>query len=83
MVGFVNSLQFISLSSGGIDTSGANWQSTTLADQNASEDNAVISSGDKEEYVLVGAISQEPRLGRWMRHKEGVKNGAVVVHLSS
>ena len=33
------------------------------------------------EIVLVAAIGQEPRLGRWIRLKEGVKNGALVVHL--
>jgi hypothetical protein len=31
--------------------------------------------------VLAAAVSQEPRLGRWMRIKEGVRNGLLVAAL--
>lgn len=36
---------------------------------------------DKKEILLVAAVAQEPRLGRWITKKEGAKNGVFVVHL--
>lgn len=35
----------------------------------------------KQDIILAAAVSQEPRLGRWMRQRDSVKNGALVVHL--
>ena len=42
-----------------------------------------VGSGKRKEILLVAAVGQEPRLGRWMRVKNGVKNGALIVHLRS
>lgn len=36
---------------------------------------------DKREILLVAAVAQEPRLGRWMSVKKGVKSGVFVAHL--
>lgn len=67
VAGFINSMQFISLPAGSIDSS--SWSDTTTA------------SKSKQDIVLVAAVSQEPRLGRWIRNKEA-KNGALVIHLT-
>lgn len=36
----------------------------------------------KQSILLVAAVGQEPRLGRWMRIKDDVKNGALAVVLN-
>jgi ribosomal RNA-processing protein 9 len=78
--GFVNSMQFISVPSGTVQSS--SWSTTVAEGTEDSADSRGKVAGDKQDLLLVAAVSQEPRLGRWMRLKEGVKNGALIVHLT-
>lgn len=41
---------------------------------------SLSTADDKPQIVLAAALSQEPRLGRWMTRKDG-KNGLLVAHL--
>lgn len=64
--GFINALQILSLPAG----------TTPLG--------AVAGAGaetdDKSQIILTAAVSQEPRLGRWLTQKD-VKNGILVAVL--
>lgn len=49
-------------------------------------DSATATNGNKAQakgqtMILAAAVSQEPRLGRWMRVKQGVRNGLLVAAL--
>lgn len=39
-----------------------------------------LATSEKNQIILVAAVSQEPRLGRWMTTKDA-KNGVFVAHL--
>lgn len=67
--GFINSLQLLSVPPSSIE--GTEWQEPVKD----------INGTAKTEILLVAAVSQEPRLGRWMTMKKGVKNGVLVAHL--
>lgn len=66
--GFVNSLQLSSL------------PYETISHASLPESGEKESTNAKSEIVLVAAVGQEPRLGRWMRDKL-VKNGVLVARL--
>ncbi|ORY21246.1 WD40-repeat-containing domain protein [Naematelia encephala] len=76
VAGFVNALEILSVPSTSMDSS--SWTQSSVSD--APEDTEG-SAKSKTEILLVAAVSQEPRLGRWMRIKDGVKNGAFAAHI--
>ncbi|KAK4683996.1 ribosomal RNA-processing protein 9, partial [Tremellales sp. Uapishka_1] len=65
--GFVNGLQLLVLPSGSVDSTALSTSTTPT-------------SSSKKEIVLVAAIGQEPRLGRWLCDKTA-KNGVLVLRL--
>jgi ribosomal RNA-processing protein 9 len=73
--GFINALHFLSLPSSSNDST--SWDGTPKATETESEEKFE----EKQKLVLVAAVAQEPRLGRWIRLKDGVRNGAFLVHL--
>ena len=87
--GIINSVQLLSVPSSSIDSS--SWPPSRSEEEEedpiqlpiemrqAEEDGTAVRP--KKEILLVAAVGQEPRLGRWMRIKDSVKNGALVVHI--
>ncbi|ORX35926.1 putative Pre-rRNA processing protein associated with U3 snRNP [Kockovaella imperatae] len=76
--GFVNALQILSLPSASV----VSGQWAVVDSSFPTEQIAADIKGDKQ-ILLVAAIGQEPRLGRWMRSRDGVKNGLLAVHIRS
>ncbi|WVN91081.1 uncharacterized protein L203_106328 [Cryptococcus depauperatus CBS 7841] len=76
--GFINSLQLISLPTGTVASFSPSLipNDSINFDPKSKEDQRTF----KTEIVLVAAVGQEPRLGRWMRDKE-IKNGVVIGRL--
>jgi ribosomal RNA-processing protein 9 len=80
--GFVNGISLLALPEASVDSS--KWpsdrpptpQSPTLAPTDG-----VRGQREKQEIMLIAAVAREPRLGRWMRSEEGVRNGVFVAHL--
>lgn len=81
--GFVNSLQLITPSAGQVDFTRFRSDSLPLTNGHAAEPSASEESDAKLGLLLVATVSQEPRLGRWMRLKrtDGARNGVVIAHL--
>lgn len=95
--GFVNALQILSLPTTSIDPSTWRGGISNGHKDHELDDNDGYSREHGEridnenplpnpirtprEILLVSAIGQEPRLGRWMRIKDNVRNGAFVAHL--
>lgn len=84
--GFVNSLQLLTPSVSLVDFS--RWRAsdnlpkrTTTFDEQPQPKALVEKKDTKTTLVLIASVAQEPRLGRWMKLKEGVRNGVVVAHL--
>ncbi|WVQ79836.1 hypothetical protein IAT38_001936 [Cryptococcus sp. DSM 104549] len=69
--GHVNSLQILALPTGTVS------HDALTAPESA---NAETEKKGKSEIILVAAVAQEPRLGRWLRDK-GAKNGVLVARL--
>ena len=61
-LGYINSLQLISPS---------------LRSSEPQSQRAAAGKKDEKSLVVVASVAKEPRLGRWMRIKEG-KEGAIV-----
>lgn len=94
-LGFVNSLQLTAVNAGIIDSNQWNKEkASTIEDapedvdvDMQSEVAAPVATRSRAkpdpDYLLVAALSKEPRLGRWMDVKsvKGVKNGTLIVHL--
>ena len=56
------------------------------AESEEAGDNAAVRKSGKEDkekrvILLVAAVAQDPRLGRWITKKEGAKNGVLVAHV--
>jgi len=83
VAGVVNALQILSLSATSVDST--TWQSSPKeipAPIVPDEDTEPAPpTRARREILLVAAVGQEPRLGRWMRIKDGVRNGAAIAHL--
>lgn len=88
--GFVNSLQFVSPPRDSLHD--YSWAQPDNAQKDAhpepvpqtngsTEPHPVAARGQAESLLLVAGMGQEPRLGRWMRLKEGAVNGARVFAL--
>lgn len=86
--GVVNSIQILSVPAASVDSS--TWKESDTASDSGAGVNGRYGNGvsghtagekDSGEILLVAAVAQEPRLGRWMTVKEGVKNGVFVAHL--
>jgi ribosomal RNA-processing protein 9 len=78
--GFINALHFISLPTTSIHSS--DWQrsgSVDIATPDADDSEKKVQA--KQSMVLAAAVAQEPRLGRWIRLKDGVRNGAFLIHV--
>ncbi|WVR04847.1 hypothetical protein IAU60_001859 [Kwoniella sp. DSM 27419] len=71
--GFVNALQILSFPTGTITPS-------SLVSSEETPETVTEGKKAKSEIYLVAAVSQEPRLGRWMTDKSA-KNGVVVSRL--
>jgi ribosomal RNA-processing protein 9 len=74
--GFVNSIQLLSVPASSVISH--QWTGDVAPD--TSEDQH-RKDKDKREVLLVAAVATEPRLGRWMSERKGVKSGVFVVHL--
>ena len=74
--GFVNDIELLALPHGSLNPAAVGMPEVQ-------EPEAEVKRGKTKatQIVLAAAISQEPRLGRWMRLKEGVKNGALIAVL--
>ena len=95
VAGFVNGLQMLSVQTAKLDLQafsdssaaaaiGGGGDAAAAANGDADADEAT--DGNKAQVkgqtmVLAAAVSQEPRLGRWMRVKQGVRNGLLVAAL--
>ncbi|KAJ9120227.1 hypothetical protein QFC22_003127 [Naganishia vaughanmartiniae] len=90
--GVVNSLQLLAVPHGNINTS--SWQKQTQEDQMDVEEDAGSNAGDQvvapsrrakmpADVLLVASVAREPRLGRWIKVKNGAKNGTLVVNLGN
>jgi ribosomal RNA-processing protein 9 len=78
--GFVNSLEIIAPPASQVDFT--HWRaSRTPADDEDVKQVKAATAREATTLLVVGAVSQEPRLGRWMTLKEGVRNGVVLAHL--
>ena len=90
-LGFVNSLQLLTppRDTALTHTWGYSLESSTLLERggevSTTEGNGKLKfplGRARDEVLLVAALAQEPRLGRWMRvHGQGEKNTALVVAL--
>ncbi|KAG6877174.1 hypothetical protein C0992_010647 [Termitomyces sp. T32_za158] len=79
--GVVNSLQLLSPPSEFFERS--TWINPSTTDSNPQEDaSAPRRKGGAQPFLLVAAVGQEHRFGRWLNLKEGVVNGTIVVALS-
>jgi ribosomal RNA-processing protein 9 len=77
--GFVNSLQLISAPAGAFTS--ASWAVSQGRESSAAKETSSLASKSST-VLLVAAMGQEHRFGRWMKLKgDGVVNGAMVVAL--
>lgn len=90
--GVVNSLQLLSVPHGKLRTD--DWQKLSSATNgmDEGENGGVPEEGVEKirqpkrarvpaDLLLVAAVGREPRLGRWIKVKDGAKNGTLLVHL--
>lgn len=83
--GVVNSLQLLAVPHGKLKTD--DWQRVVPeSDGMDVEDNSAAEKPSKRaripaDVLLVAAMGREPRLGRWIKVKDGAKNGTLLVHL--
>lgn len=87
--GVVNSLQLLAVPNGKLTTD--DWQKlSTVVDGMDEEEDGVAAAGKTRQpkrakipadILLVAAVGREPRLGRWIKVKDGAKNGTLLVHL--
>ncbi|KAF8717373.1 WD40 repeat-like protein, partial [Rhizoctonia solani] len=85
-LGFVNSLQLVlpPRDTALTHTWGINSEpgSTLTANGDSENPPKLLPGRTRDEVLLVAAVAQEPRLGRWLRlHGNGEKNSALVVAL--
>lgn len=83
--GVVNSLQLLAVPHGKLKTD--DWQKVGPESEGMDvEENGAAEKPSKRaripaDVLLVAAIGREPRLGRWIKVKDGAKNGTLLVHL--
>lgn len=86
--GVVNSLQLLAVPNGKLRTD--DWQRPSLATDAMDQDDGDASAEKARQpkrakipadILLVAAVGREPRLGRWIKVKDGAKNGTLLVHL--
>jgi ribosomal RNA-processing protein 9 len=78
--GFVNSLQLVSPPREFFDRS--SWVSSNTSETELTVSIPRSKANAAPSLLLVVGLGQEPRLGRWMKIKEGVANGTLVVAIS-
>jgi ribosomal RNA-processing protein 9 len=87
--GVVNSLQLLAVPHGNVNSTA--WQKQSHEDQMDDEEDVGGNAGDQvapskrakmpADVLLVASVAREPRLGRWIKVKNGAKNGTLVVNL--
>jgi ribosomal RNA-processing protein 9 len=86
--GVVNSLQLLAVPNGKLRTD--DWQKPSPATDAMDQDDGDASAEQARQprrakipadILLVAAVGREPRLGRWIKVKDGAKNGTLLVHL--
>ncbi|GHJ83915.1 hypothetical protein NliqN6_0317 [Naganishia liquefaciens] len=84
-VGVVNSLQLLAVPHGKLKSD--DWQKVASESEEMDvEGNGLIEKSSKRaripaDVLLVAAMGREPRLGRWIKVKDGAKNGTLLIHL--
>jgi ribosomal RNA-processing protein 9 len=81
--GFVNGISLLALPEASVDSN--KWpsdQPPTPQSPTSAPIDGLRGQREKQEIMLVAAVAREPRLGRWMRSKEGARNGVFVTHLT-
>ena len=92
--GVVNSISILSLPSGSVESSswrGGEDSALPLEGLEPSPDaDGAEATGEegaekvkkaKNDIVLAAALGQEPRLGRWIKRKDNIKNKALIAHI--
>lgn len=86
--GVVNSLQLLAVPNGRLRTD--DWQKlgSNVDGMNEDDDDETTAKARQPkrakipaDILLVAAVGREPRLGRWLKVKDGAKNGTLLVHL--
>lgn len=78
--GFINSIQLLSVPAASVD-SGSWGSNVSPSEVDADIQGQQRKDKDRKEILLVAAVATEPRLGRWMSERKGVKSGVFVAHL--
>lgn len=81
----MNSLQLLAVPHGKLKTD--DWKKVTAesdgmdVEENGSAEKQSKRARIPADVLLVAAMGREPRLGRWIKVKDGAKNGTLLVHL--
>ncbi|KAJ9091701.1 hypothetical protein QFC19_008992 [Naganishia cerealis] len=91
--GVVNSLQLLSLPHGNVNSNA--WRKQSTDNEAVNDEEVEMEASDQAssqvapskrarmpaDVLLVASLAREPRLGRWIKVKNGAKNGTLVVNL--